>query len=101
MTATLLRALDALDSTPSATDSADSLATRVDAVEDRITAFEGHQDQSSQRLDDSDRAAVVERIQAMRTDGMTTTAIAGILNREGVPTFSGRGKWQSSTVRNL
>lgn len=156
MTATILRALDRLETIPRAADSvvdgigqdtaAVGLSARVDALEGRIAVLEGSRwdldnqdpgpnnsdlrlDQSSQRLDESDprsdspdssldasshylddsghatpasgRGAVIERIKAMRADGKTNKAIAETLNRDDVPTFSGRGQWQAGTVSRL
>lgn len=49
----------------------------------------------------ADREVVLERIQAMRDDGMSMTAIAAQLNREGVPTLSGSGKWHHSVIKRL
>lgn len=40
-----------------------------------------------------------ERIELMRGDGMTLAAIADTLNREAVPTPTGRGKWWPASVR--
>jgi excisionase family DNA binding protein len=47
------------------------------------------------------KAALLARLQAMKAEGMSTQAIATQLNREGLPTISGRGQWQKGTVANL
>jgi DNA-binding transcriptional MerR regulator len=41
------------------------------------------------------------RIKKMRNLGMTYRKIAGILNKEGVPTSSGKGVWNGSAVSRL
>lgn len=43
---------------------------------------------------------VVDRIRAMREQGLTLRAIAGALNDEGIPTKRG-GKWYAKTVSNI
>src|SRR5262245_38606825 len=40
------------------------------------------------------KAALVDRLKQMKAEGLTLPAIAAQLNAEGVPTISGRGKWQ-------
>jgi transcriptional regulator with XRE-family HTH domain len=48
------------------------------------------------------RAPALERIQALREgQGHTWTQIAEVLNTEGIPTVSGWGKWDISTVTRL
>jgi excisionase family DNA binding protein len=47
------------------------------------------------------KAALLPRLQAMHAQGLSTQAIATQLNREGLPTISGRGQWQRGTVANL
>jgi hypothetical protein len=47
------------------------------------------------------RPALVQRIRAMKAEGLSTQTIANRLNAEGVPTLSGRGAWQKGTVGNL
>jgi DNA invertase Pin-like site-specific DNA recombinase len=47
-----------------------------------------------------DVAAVKERIQTMRTAGMTLQAIADVLNSEGVPTLRGGAMWRPSSVQS-
>lgn len=42
-----------------------------------------------------------DRIGAERAAGRTLQAIADDLNREGVPTSTGRGLWQAGNVRNV
>ncbi len=47
-----------------------------------------------------DVGAVKERIQTMRTAGMTLQAIADVLNSEGVPTLRGGAMWRPSSVQS-
>jgi recombinase/helix-turn-helix protein len=47
------------------------------------------------------KAAVLQRLRAMQAEGLTLQAIADRLNTEGVPTLSGKGRWQKGTVSNL
>jgi excisionase family DNA binding protein len=47
------------------------------------------------------KAALLARLQALKAEGLSTQAIATRLNREGLPTLSGRGSWQRGTVANL
>jgi hypothetical protein len=47
------------------------------------------------------KAAVVQRLQAMKANGLSLQAMADRLNAEGVPTLSGKGCWQKGTVGNL
>ena len=37
----------------------------------------------------------------MKAQGLSLQAVATQLNREGLPTLSGRGQWQRGTVANL
>jgi Recombinase len=47
------------------------------------------------------RAAVLSRLQAMQAEGLSLQKIADRLNHEGVPTLSGKGRWQKGTIGNL
>jgi transcriptional regulator with XRE-family HTH domain len=47
------------------------------------------------------KAELLPRLQQMKTAGMTLAAMAAQLNREGVPTISGRGTWKPGTIGNL
>jgi len=48
-----------------------------------------------------DREAVVERIKALRGEGVTASAIARQLNADGEPSPSGKGRWHGGTVQRL
>lgn len=48
-----------------------------------------------------DRAAVVRRIFDEAASGIGTFTIVRRLNEEGVPTFTGKGGWQNSTVNKI
>jgi excisionase family DNA binding protein len=47
------------------------------------------------------KAAVLARLRELKAEGFSLQAIADRLNTEGVPTLSGRGKWQKGTIANL
>jgi hypothetical protein len=47
------------------------------------------------------KAAVLQRLRAMQAEGLSLQAIANRLNNEGVPTLSGKGRWQKGTIGNL
>jgi Recombinase len=47
------------------------------------------------------KAAVLKRLRAMQAEGLSLQAIANRLNNDGVPTLSGKGRWQKGTIGNL
>jgi Recombinase len=47
------------------------------------------------------KAAVLQRLRAMQAEGLSLQAIANRLNNEGIPTLSGKGRWQKGTIGNL
>ena len=47
------------------------------------------------------KANVLRRLRVMQAEGLSLQAIANRLNTEGVPTFSGKGRWQKGTISNL
>jgi excisionase family DNA binding protein len=47
------------------------------------------------------KAALVARLRALQAQGLSLQAIATQLNVEGVPTISGKGRWQKGTIGNL
>jgi hypothetical protein len=47
------------------------------------------------------KAAVLKQLRAMQAEGLSLQAIANRLNYEGVPTLSGKGRWQKGTISNL
>ena len=47
------------------------------------------------------KAAVLSRLRAMQAEGLSLQAMANCLNNEGVPTLSGKGRWQKGTIGNL
>jgi hypothetical protein len=47
------------------------------------------------------KTVILSRLQAMQTDGLSLQMIANRLNAEGVPTLSGKGRWQKGTISNL
>jgi hypothetical protein len=44
---------------------------------------------------------VLKRISALHAEGHSTREIAGLLESEGIPTLSGKGKWSGGTVQKL
>jgi hypothetical protein len=47
------------------------------------------------------KTALLHRLQALQTEGLSLQKIADRLNNEGVPTLSGKGQWQKGTIGNL
>jgi hypothetical protein len=47
------------------------------------------------------KAALLQRLQALQAEGLSLQKIADRLNNEGVPTLSGKGRWQKGTIGNL
>jgi Recombinase len=47
------------------------------------------------------KAALLQRLQALQVEGLSLQKIADRLNHEGVPTLSGKGRWQKGTIGNL
>jgi hypothetical protein len=48
-----------------------------------------------------DKTAVLQRLRAMQEERLSLQAIAARLNKEGVPTLTGRGRWHKGTVGHL
>jgi hypothetical protein len=44
---------------------------------------------------------VLQRLQALQAEGLSLQKIADRFNHEGVPTLSGKGRWQKGTIGNL
>jgi hypothetical protein len=47
------------------------------------------------------RAVLLQRLQAMRAEGLSRQAMADRLNAEGVPTLSGKGRWHRGSIGKL
>jgi hypothetical protein len=47
------------------------------------------------------KAAVLTRLRAMQAEGLSLRTMANRLNAEGVPTLSGKGRWQQGTIGKL
>jgi Recombinase len=56
---------------------------------------------SSQPMVSEPKVTVLQRLQAMQAEGLSLQKIADRLNSEGVPTLSGKGRWQKGTIGNL
>jgi hypothetical protein len=48
-----------------------------------------------------DKRGVLERIKMLKEEGLSDNKIAKMFNQEGLPTFSGYGKWHSGTISKL
>jgi hypothetical protein len=57
-------------------------------------------ERSSPRTSDH-KEAILTRLRAMQAEGLSLQAMANRLNKEGVPTLSGKGRWQKGTIGNL
>jgi recombinase len=47
------------------------------------------------------KAAVLQRLRVMQSEGLSLQAMANRLNAEGIPTLSGKGRWRKGTIGNL
>jgi hypothetical protein len=47
------------------------------------------------------KAALLDRLRAMQAEGLSLQKMADRLNDDGVPTLSGRGRWQKGTIGHL
>jgi hypothetical protein len=47
------------------------------------------------------KTAILIRLRAMQAEGLSLQAIANRLNNEGIPTLSGKGRWQKGTIGHL
>jgi Recombinase len=47
------------------------------------------------------KAVLLQRFQDMQAEGLSLQKIADRLNNEGVPTLSGKGRWQKGIISNL
>ena len=53
------------------------------------------------RADNPQKAALLQRLRALQAEGLSLQAIANRFNTEGVPTLSGKGRWQKGTISKL
>jgi Recombinase len=56
---------------------------------------------SPQPMMSDPKVTVRQRLQAMQAEGLSLQKIADRLNSEGVPTLSGKGRWQKGTIGHL
>jgi excisionase family DNA binding protein len=49
----------------------------------------------------SGKSAILVRLRTMQAEGLSLQAMANRLNDEGIPTLSGRGRWQKGTIGNM
>jgi hypothetical protein len=50
---------------------------------------------------DARKAAILARLRAMKAEGLTLQAMTNQLNAEGIPTLTGKGRWQKGTIGNM
>lgn len=62
-------------------------------------AWAGHQEARKHAAADRDK--VMEIINALRSEGASYENIAQNLDSQGIPTFSGKGRWHGQTVQKL
>ena len=81
----------------------------VERLAERLTASPAIHHERSERPERVERstpaiaapkAAVLKRLRAMQ-EGLCLQAMANHLNHEGVPTLSGKGRWQKGTIGHL
>lgn len=48
-----------------------------------------------------DKAAILHTLRTMHTEGFSLQAMADRCNTEGIPTLSGKGRWQKGTIGKL
>jgi hypothetical protein len=48
-----------------------------------------------------DKAAILHKLRTLQAEGFSHQAMADRFNTEGVPTLSGRGRWQKGTIGKL
>ncbi|MCF8068039.1 MAG: recombinase family protein [Desulfobacterales bacterium] len=49
----------------------------------------------------NDKGKIVQMVKALRKKGETYDQIANFLEKENIPTFSGRGKWHAQTIHKI
>ena len=47
------------------------------------------------------KAALLQRLHALQAEGLSLQKTADRFNNEGVPTLSGKERWQKGTIGNL
>ena len=47
------------------------------------------------------KTAILQRLRQLQPEVLSLQAMASSLNGEGVPTLSGKGRWQKGTIGNL
>jgi hypothetical protein len=68
----------------------------------RALAREQQGDHAGETLSyDARKAAILARLRAMKAEGLTLQAMTNQLNTEGVPTLTGKGRWQKGTIGNM
>jgi hypothetical protein len=79
----------------------------VERLAERLNIVPPTQAERPERLERSrpaiatPKAAVLTRLRALQAEGLSLQAMADRLNDEGIPTLSGKGRWQKGTIGNL
>jgi hypothetical protein len=68
-----------------------------------VSAFPVHSSAARLRAPEGNdqKAAVLTRLRAMQAERLALQATANQLHTEGIPTFSGKGRWQKGTIGHL
>jgi Recombinase len=72
-----------------------------DAITIAALPAEGHSPHQQVAVTSGDKHSIVKRLRDLQAEGLSLQAIANRLNNDGVPTLSGKGRWQKGTIGNL
>ena len=72
-----------------------------DAITIAALPVERHPPHQPTSVMSGDKLSIVKMLRAMQAEGLSLQAIANRLNSDGVPTLSGKGRWQKGTIGNL
>lgn len=85
----------------------EELSHLVERVVEQVMARLAERSERAERAERSrsaiaaPKAAVLTRLRTMQAEGLSLQAMAHRLNTEGVPTLSGKGRWQKGTIGKL
>jgi Recombinase len=72
-----------------------------DAITIAALPVEGHSPHQQVSVISGDKRSIVQRLRDLQAQGLSLQKIADRLNSDGVPTLSGKGRWQKGTIGNL
>jgi hypothetical protein len=72
-----------------------------DAITIAALPVEGHSPHQPTSVISGNKLSIVKRLRDLQAEGLSLQAIANCLNNDGVPTLSGKGRWQKGTIGNL